>query len=46
MQSSAYFTKGLLLGADVNMKGFSIFLDMRRCRDRDHEINFGKYLTI
>ena len=29
MQSSAYFTKGFPLSADVNMKGFSIFLDMR-----------------
>ena len=29
MQSSAYFTKGFPLNADVNMKGFSIFLDMR-----------------
>ena len=46
MQSSAYFTKGFPLGTDVNMKGFGIFLDMRRSKDRDHEISFQNYLTI
>ena len=31
---------------DVIMKGFSVFLDMKSCKDWDHEINFWKYLTI
>ena len=26
-------------GADVRMKGFSAFLDMRRCKDWDHEVS-------
>ena len=26
-------------GADIIMKGFSAFLDMKRCKDWDHEIN-------
>ena len=30
MKPSAYFTRG---GADVIMKGFSGFLDMKRCKD-------------
>ena len=25
-------------GADIIMKGFSAFLDMKRCKDWDHEI--------
>ena len=28
------------------MKGFSAFLDRRRCKDGDHEISSRKYLTI
>ena len=41
MQSSAYFTKVFLLvkRPDVIMKGLSAFLDMRKCKDWDHEIS-------
>ena len=42
MQSNIYLTKGFLLqsqGADVTMKGFSAFPDMRRCKDWDHEVS-------
>ena len=41
VQSSACFTKGFRKsqGADVTVKGFSSFLDMRRCKDWDHEIS-------
>ena len=41
MQSSAYFTKDFCWsrGADVTMKGFSAFLDMKRYKDWDHEIS-------
>ena len=28
------------------MKGFSDFLDMKRCKDWDHEISFRKYLSL
>ena len=31
--------------ADVTTKGFSAFLDMKRCKDWDHEISSGKYLS-
>ena len=46
MQSSAYFIKGFLLVwvIDVIMKGFSAFLDTRRCKDWNHEISSWKYL--
>ena len=37
---SIHFTKSLLLGSNVTMKGFSAFLDMRRCKDWDHKICF------
>ena len=39
MQSGTHFTKGFLLVTDVNMKGFSAFLDMKTCKDWDHEIS-------
>ena len=39
MQSSTHFTKGFLLVTDVTLKGFSAFLDMKRCEDWDHEIS-------
>ena len=28
------------------MKGFSAYLEMKRCKDWDHEISSWKYLTI
>ena len=48
VQSSACFTKGFRKsqGADVTVKGFSSFLDMRRCKDWDHEISSWKYLAV
>ena len=38
MQSSAYFTRGFLLvtGAEVIVKRFSAFLDLKQCKDWDH----------
>ena len=30
-------------GTDVTIKGFRAFLDIRRCKDLDHEISFWKY---
>ena len=33
MQSSAYFTKGFLLGIYIAMKEFTDFLIMKGCKD-------------
>ena len=47
MQSSAYFIRVFLLVwiIDVIMKGFSAFLDTRRCKDWNHEISSWNYLS-
>ena len=47
MKSSAYFIRDFLLVwvIDVIMKGFSAFLDMRRCKDWNHGISSWKYLS-
>ena len=41
MQASTYFTNIFCQsqGADVTMKGFSAFSDMRRYKDWDHEVS-------
>ena len=51
MQSSAaikcllYKRLSATRGADVTMKGFSAFLDMRRCKDWHHEIGIMKLIS-
>ena len=45
---SVSFTKCFLLVMNswCHMKGFSDFLDMKRCKDRDYEVSFWNYLII
>ena len=47
MQSSVYFTKGFLLVSRswYHHKGFSAFLDTKRCKDWGHAVSFWKLKT-